>query len=105
MRIDTHFRNAFKKNKNTIISFLLTASCAYYCRYESLLADETYDKAMKWLLDHYDEIEHPHKHFFTKETLDAGTLHQVSYDQYPLVVRVTLENILDGKLFKENEDE
>ena len=91
---DAAARAAFKKNPNTTISFFLSASLAYYCRYESLLSDECFDKMCKWMLKHYDELEHQHKHLVTKEGLETGSGYYLKDSDYPLIVKVSTEQMI-----------
>jgi hypothetical protein len=90
-KYDTAARECFKKNKNTCISWWLSASYAYYIRYESLLSDEAYDKMAKYILDNYNSLEHVHKHLITKGMLSAGTAYNLKEADYPLIVKVTTE--------------
>lgn len=91
---DTAARAAFKTNPNTIISFFLSASYAYYIRYESLLSDECFDKMCKWMLDKYETLEHNHKHLVTKDGLKAGSGYYLKENDYPLIVRVSTEQMI-----------
>lgn len=91
---DQAARDCFKKNKNSCISWWMSASYAYYARYESLLSDEAYDKMSKYILDNYDSLEHEHKHLITKEMLSAGTAYNLKEYDYPMVVKVTTEDFI-----------
>lgn len=91
---DSAAREAFKKNPNTTISFFLSASYAYYIVYHSLLSDTCFDNLCKWMLEHYDELEHQHKHLVSKDALRAGTGYHIKEDQYPLIVKVTTEQMI-----------
>lgn len=95
---DTNFdravRQCFRKNPNSCISWALSASYAYYCRYESLLSDTTYDKMMKYILDNYEKLEHPHKHLLKKESLTAGTAFHLKAEDYPAIVVNSAEDFI-----------
>ena len=99
---DQAAREAFKKNPNTAVSFFLMASFCYYCLFESVLADETYDRLAKYLLDNYDKLDHPHKHLFDKEDLRAGTLYKLKGEAYPLIVQVTANQLVRELLQHKN---
>jgi hypothetical protein len=74
------------------IPWLLMASLAYYCGDGTiaLISDGCYDHLCKRLLAAWDEIEHEHKPFITKEDLAAGSLHGLNVENYPTVVRAAL---------------
>lgn len=91
---DSSARECFKKNKNSCISWWLSASYAYYIRYSSLLSDTTYDKMSKYILDNYESLEHSHKHLVDKEALKAGTGYYLKENDYPLIVRVSTERMI-----------
>lgn len=99
---DQSAREAFKKNPNTAVSFFLMASFCYYCLYESVLEDTTYDKLAKYLLDNYDSLDHPHKHLFDKGDLGAGTLYKLKGEEYPLIVQVTAQQLVRDLLEHKN---
>ena len=84
---DNVVRECFKKNKNSCISFFLSASYCYYILYQSLMTDEAFDKLCKWMLENYDSLEHEHKHLVTKEMLSAGSGYNIPYDGYLLRVQ------------------
>jgi NAD-dependent DNA ligase len=93
-KYDQAARDCFKKNKNTCISWWLSASYAYYIRYESLLSDEAFDKMAKYILDNYNSLEHQHKHLITKDMLSAGSGYNLKKDDYPLRVQVTADSFI-----------
>lgn len=99
---DQAARASSKVNSSSCISWLLSASYAYYCRYVSLLTDECFDKMCKYVLDNYDNIVHPHKHLLTKEMLVAGTAYNIKMDEYPLIVRVSTEKMIEELETEEN---
>lgn len=88
-------RECFKQNPSSCIGWILAASYAYYWRFSSLLNDSTYDKMMKYVLDNYDKLEHPHKHLLTKDMLKAGTAYNLGVKDYPSVVVVTVERMIE----------
>lgn len=94
MNYDGQVRESFKKSPNTTFSWFLASSYAYYCRYESLLSDETFDKMCAYMLENYDKLEHQHKHLVTKEMLTAGSGYNLTTDDYPTIVKVTAEKFI-----------
>lgn len=61
------------KNNNMLIPWYLMAAYAYYVEDDPILTDTTFDKLAKKILDNWETIEHYHKHFLTKDMLEAGT--------------------------------
>lgn len=100
---DEALRDCFKINKNSAISWWISASFAYYLRYESLFSDPVFDKLSKWILENYDELEHQHKHLVTKEGLKAGSGYYLKEDDYPLRVKVATETLIRDLLIWRNE--
>ena len=84
------------------ISLYMVCSYAYYELDESLISDEEFDALCKDLLKNFGKIKllsgHPHKHFLTKENLEAGT--GFSITNWPSRVVSVTEKILNGTYFK-----
>ena len=96
MNKDNEAREAFKHNKNSIVSYILSASYAYYVFDEGcILSDTAFDKACAWVYENWDSIEHQHKHLFSKEDMKNGSLFMLKPDDYPLIVRVTTEKWIE----------
>lgn len=81
-------------NPSSALSWYLSSSYAYYCRFTSMLSDECFDKMCKYLLDNYDKIEHHHKHLVTKEMLAAGTGYNLREKDYPRIVVYSTEELM-----------
>jgi len=58
--------------KNPIAKYLMCAY-AYYVEDDPLISDEEFDNLSKWLLEHWDAVDHPHKWYVKKGDLKAGT--------------------------------
>ena len=58
--------------KNPIAKYLM-CSYAYYEEDNPLVSDDEFDNLAKWLLEHWDSVDHPHKKYITKHDLEAGT--------------------------------
>ncbi|MCY1431854.1 hypothetical protein D9M71_478310 [compost metagenome] len=97
---DQQAREDFQGNKNTCISWYLLSSYSYYCAYESLLQDTTYDRLCKYILENYERIEHHHKHLVDIEALRAGTGYQIK--TYPLIVQSCAEGLIREMLSRRN---
>ena len=61
----------------------------YYQLGDSVIEDTEFDDLCHTILDHWDEINHPHKRFLTKEDMVAGTGFGLSFTDLPTVVQVT----------------
>ena len=73
----------------------LVHSYIYYHLDNSVIADSEYDKMAKYILEHYDELDHPHKHLISKDALEAGTM-LLREDEYPAIVRDTAKMVKKG---------
>lgn len=65
----------------------MVASYLYYVLDESMFSDCDYDLLCKRLADEWDSFEHQHKHFVTKEDMEAGSGFAIPTLKYPLIVR------------------
>lgn len=95
---DQAAREAFKINPASGFSFWLSASLAYYIKYESILSDEVFDKLSKYLLDNYDTLKHINKNLVTKDGLKAGSGYYLKEQDYPLRVRVSTDELVRNLL-------
>jgi hypothetical protein len=82
-------KRCFEHAPDTRVSWFLTACFCYYIENESILTDELFDDCCRWLLEHYDQITHPHKNLITRDMLAAGTGYNLTRDDYPLLVQVS----------------
>ena len=95
MNKDDEARKAFKHNKNSVVSYILGASYAYYTFNESVLSDECFDGMCRWLHDNWDSVEHQHKHLFTKEDMKNGSLFMLKPKDYPSIVQNSVAQWID----------
>lgn len=82
---------------NNPIGKYLVHSYIYYQLDNSVISDGDYDKMANYILEHYDELEHPHKHLISKDALQAGTF-LLSEDEYPTIVKDTAKMMKNGKI-------
>jgi len=82
---------------NNPIGKYLVHSYIYYQLDNSVISDGDYDKMANYILEHYDELEHPHKHLISKDALMAGTF-LLSEDDYPTIVKDTAKMMKNGKI-------
>lgn len=92
---DQQARESFKKSKNTTISWMIAASYAYYILDRPILSDSVFDGMCKYVYDHWDELEHQHKHLFTREDAQNGSLYALTMMDYPNIVKNTVEIMLN----------
>lgn len=57
-------------------------SYAYYVEDNPLISDDEFDSLAKWLLENWDDVDHQHKSYITKNDLVAGTF----LGKYPTMV-------------------
>ena len=58
---------------NAMMQLYMISSYVYYQVLDNIMSDEAYDYLCKRMLDKWDEIEHEHKRFVSREDLKAGT--------------------------------
>ena len=58
---------------NRTVPLYLMASYAYYVLDKPILSDHSFDSMAKILVEYWDDIEHRHKDYITKDDLSAGT--------------------------------
>lgn len=71
--LDGHAQKIFDENINMMVPYYLMASLAYYEQGDPIFSDAFFDEMGKTMLKRWDEIEHFHKEYITKEDLEAGT--------------------------------
>ena len=79
----------FAKNVNMMIPWYLMASYAYYKEDKPIFSDGFFDNMAKTMLECWDDIEHYHKDFVSKDDLKAGTY----LGKYPSRVEGALRNL------------
>ena len=67
--------------KNPIAKYLM-CSYAYYVEDNPLISDDEFDSLAKWLLENWDNVDHQHKSYITKNDLVAGTI----LGKYPTMI-------------------
>lgn len=80
--LDEHAANLFAKNINMLVPWYLMAAYSYYVNDDPILSDSFFDDMSKTLLTVWENIEHYHKHYITKDMLEAGTY----IGEYPSIV-------------------
>ena len=58
---------------NMYVPWYIMAAYAYYVEDDPILEDTMFDKMAKRILELWDEIEHRHKDYLSKDMLNAGT--------------------------------
>lgn len=76
------------------ISMYLMAAYSYYVEDDSIIGDWQFDLLAQWLLEHIDDLTHPHKHLLTKDDLRAGTY----LGEYPERVKLSLNQYRRAEL-------
>ena len=74
---------------NMYVPWYLMAAYAYYEEDSPIISDRLFDNMASRMLVHWDEIEHMHKSYLTKDMLQAGTY----IGEYPTRVKGALNNV------------
>lgn len=87
---DTQMTNDMRLTTKAVVGWLLMASWCYYIEPVpcSLLSDAQYDRACKWLAQHYDSVHHKYKYLLPLDALSAGSAYHLRMDQYPMGIVV-----------------
>ena len=102
-KINTRVKMNFKiseqdwNSPNSMLSWYLITSYAYYVIGESIITDLEFDDIVKRVKENWDLIEHPHKHLIKLSHLEANTGYDI---KFPKIVKHNAYLILRGK----NED-
>tara|TARA_B100001094_G_scaffold131313_1_gene127142 strand:- start:27720 stop:28022 length:303 start_codon:yes stop_codon:yes gene_type:complete len=75
---------------NRTVPLYLMASYAYYVLDKPILADHSFDSMAKIMLECWDDIEHMHKEYITKDDLRAGTF----LGKYPSMAQGAAERLV-----------
>jgi NAD-dependent DNA ligase len=62
-----------RKSINLSVPYYIMAAYAYYKEDDPIISDSTFDKLASFILENYDNINHPHKVYLDQSTLEAGT--------------------------------
>ena len=88
--LDAHARKLFEeKGINMMVPWYMMAAYAYYVESNPIISDSLFDEMAKTMLDKWEEIEHYHKHYISKEDLKAGTY----LGEYPTRTTSALEHL------------
>lgn len=82
---DAQLTRDMQRTTNAVVGWLLMASYIYYIEHSrwNLLSDQQFDKACRWLLNHYDQVQHQYKHLLPRDALAAGTAYHLAAKDYP----------------------
>lgn len=81
---DAYCRELVERNRNLTVPWILMGSYAYYWEDDPIISDGTFDFLMHTLRDHWDEIEHPHKHLIDEESIKTSvTMHELKREEFP----------------------
>jgi len=76
---------------NSMLSWWLMASYAYYDLHNPIMLDEEFDELTRFLKDRWDEVDHPHKGLVTESHLSATTGYDI---HYPTIVKHCVFSVL-----------
>ena len=87
---ESDIEKVFEISPNMRVPYYLILSYLYYKRDISIVSDAFFDNLAKEILSDYENISHYHKHFLTKEMLEAGTY----LGKYPSVVSGSADHLM-----------
>ena len=91
--LDQKAAELFAENINMMVPYYLMASYAYYKEYDPIFSDDFFDAMAKTMLERWDDIEHMHKVYISKNDLRAGTF----LGAYPTRVEGALRSLRSGR--------
>ena len=87
---ESDIQTVFEISPNMRVPYYLILSYLYYKRDISIVSDAFFDNLAKEILSDYENISHYHKHFLTKDMLEAGTY----LGKYPSVVSGSADHLM-----------
>ena len=86
-----------RNNNSAAVSWVIMASYAYYIEDDPILSDEVFDGLIKQLGNSFGEwATHPNAIYVTMDRIKAGSLFDVSADQYPFGLVRALHTLRKG---------
>ena len=71
--LDAYAATMFDRNINLMVPYYLMAAYAYYKEDDPIFSDAFFDDMAKTMLARWEDIEHYHKVYISKNDLKAGT--------------------------------
>jgi NAD-dependent DNA ligase len=97
MGIEKACQETVDNSINMTVPWYLMASYAYYEEDDPILEDRTFDILGKRILDHWEDIDHRHKDYLSKDMLKAGTFE----GKYPSQIQGALKSVRETYTDKE----
>ena len=85
--------DTIEDNINMTVPWFLMAAYSYYIEDDPILSDAQFDRLVKRMIEHWDEIEHHHKECISFEYLQAGTF----LGAYPTITKDAVKRIRELK--------
>jgi|SRR5271157_516269 len=93
--IDEQVKYLIEKNPSMTVPHYLMSSYLYYEENTHYISDGCYDWLCKFMLEHWNEIKHYHKHIIEYDVLKAGTGFYIK--EYPSIVKGAAKRLLKEK--------
>jgi len=90
--LDKEFMDVTDRDIDMLVPWFLMASYAYDVQEEPILSDATYDKMLRRMIDNWDDINHPNKHYILKDDLETGKFRC----EYPKRVKDAINTLKDS---------
>lgn len=81
--------DTIEDNINMTVPWFLMAAYSYYIEDDPILSDAQFDRLVKRMIEHWDNIEHHHKDLITLESLEAGTF----FGAYPTITKDAVKEL------------
>jgi hypothetical protein len=95
--IDGDIRTLVESNPNMTVPHYLMSSYLYYHEDSHYISDGTYDWMCKYMMEHWDNINHVHKHIIDHEALMAGTGFYLGLNDYPTIVKNAAKGFMKSR--------
>jgi len=77
---DAYMMKVVHANKNMSVPWFLMAAYAYYEEDDNIVSDNAYDALSKFIIFHWDQISHRHKHLIDVESLkNTSSIFDMTY--------------------------
>jgi NAD-dependent DNA ligase len=72
-KYEIYMNRNMQRSINMAVPYYIMSAYAYYKEDDPIISDSTFDKLAAFILENYDNINHPHKVYLDPGTLEAGT--------------------------------
>jgi hypothetical protein len=84
---DARCKEVVARKPSGAIAWFIMASYTYYILDRPIISDGLYDYLAQYIKSNWDQLEHMHKYMIDLNSLESGSLHQYTEDEYPRMAR------------------